>query len=332
MKISLDGGALCGSGRFGNYFFSENLIKALSIYDKKNDYWIYSFCQRPPWLDRNLVYQDLRPKKLWMNFRVALEENLFPKDVFLALNQSLPFFFRSKKIISFSHGLSFHFYPKYYPDSVNKMAKQLEDIVGRSDKIVVSSKKVEKEIANIFPKLNKIEVIPFGVPFDMLVNSSCQKKDYFLFVGMNHPIKNIEFLVKVFKKFISDKKYRHFKLRLVGDYSDYADNKNVFSLGNLDRINLKRQYSQATAYLTASYYESFNLPVLEALSCGTQVVGMASAIIPEFDPYVLSAKDEEQFVSNMSKTVEERTVSEAKKIKEKFSWKKYVESLLKLYD
>jgi hypothetical protein len=37
MKISLDGGALCGSGRFGNYFFSENLIKALSIYDKKND-------------------------------------------------------------------------------------------------------------------------------------------------------------------------------------------------------------------------------------------------------------------------------------------------------
>ena len=50
------------------------------------------------------------------------------------------------------------------------------------------------------------------------------------------------------------------------------------------KVNLK--ISNATALLTASHYESFNFPVLEALSQGCPVIGLKSAIIPEFKPYV----------------------------------------------
>ena len=82
MKISIDGGALRQKNiqRFGTSIFSENLIIALQIYDKKNQYKVYTF-------------KNLKPKLLWMKGRVSLEELREKQDVFLALNQALPLFY-----------------------------------------------------------------------------------------------------------------------------------------------------------------------------------------------------------------------------------------------
>ena len=83
MRISIDGGALCGA-RFGNYIFTENLIKAFGKYDQKNHYDIYSFCHSPTSknLPENLRYLELYPKKFWMKIRVSLEEAKNKNDIF----------------------------------------------------------------------------------------------------------------------------------------------------------------------------------------------------------------------------------------------------------
>jgi glycosyltransferase involved in cell wall biosynthesis len=96
------------------------------------------------------------------------------------------------------------------------------------------------------------------------------------------------------------------------------------------RKALRVLYQKATALLTTSFYESFNFPVLESLSQGTQAIGLREAIIPELRPYVRLADDMDEFIDLMKKAFM-RPLKVKKEIGRVFSWKKYVNELVKLY-
>lgn len=343
MKISIDGGGLCAqiSTKFGNYTFVKNIFQALLKYDKKNYYSIYSFCPIP--FDIHLTslwqYKILLPTRLWMKLRVSIEEYLDRKDIFLGLNQAIPLYTHAK-IISFSHGLSYYYFPHLYRESYARLTTQLIPMVKNSAYIVVSSEKVKAEMKEAYPWYKHVISIPYGIPFDMandtpIVRSYIERNDkYFLFVGMNHPIKNIHFITGAFLKFRSVKKYKDYRLILVGPMRMKNSTKNgIQVLQGVSRDELKRLYRQATAYLTSSLYESFNLPVLEALSQNCPVIGLPSAIIPEFEPYVSLAESKDTFVNSMVDAAEGKNKEiDTIKINQLFSWEKYVNRLIKLYD
>ncbi len=344
MKISLDGGALCAGPkkRFGNYIFTKNLILALLKFAPFNHYYIYSFCQKPKFIKegKNLIYKNLKPRIFWSKLRVSLEELSEKKDYFLALNQSLPLI-TSGKIISFSHGLSFYFFPKLYPDSFQQLKTQLDQMVSRSEKIIVSSYKVKEEIQSIKAVADeKIVVFPYGVPFDMIEDNLKLKiqreklpEKFFLFVGMGHPIKNIDYIVNRFKEFKGLKQAKDYRLVLVSDISTINSGNEVIIVNNISRDQLKKLYQKATALLTASLYESFNLPVLEALALGCPVIGLKSAIIPELSSYVNLCESEEEFVLMMKKAMVNKLKSvKTKEIIKKFSWENYIFQLLRLFN
>lgn len=163
----------------------------------------------------------------------------------------------------------------------------------------------------------KIIILPFGVPFDMGNTNIKNKNKYFLYVGMDHPIKNINFIKESFKKFKESKEFKSYKLILVTK--------------NCSRKKLRWLYRNATALLTASHYESFNFPVLEALSQGCPVIGLKSAIIPELKPYVNLVNNLDEFVKNMKKITTKPNVKSINQLHTKFNWKNYVNNLVKLY-
>ncbi len=307
MKISVDGGALNpkNSQRFGTAVFSENLVTALKLYDKKNQYYIYTF-------------GNLKPKLFWLKGRVSIEEFINKKAVFLALNQAIPLYV-SGKIISFCHGLSYYFYPQYYSKKdYNRLNKQLKEMIKQSDKIIVSSVKIKKELVSINRLIDtKIFVLPFGIPLDMKRGGIKKKKKYFIYVGMDHPIKNINFIKKAFNEFKKNKKYNDYKL--------YILTKNII------RQKLRKLYQQATALLTSSHYESFNFPVLEALSQGCPVIGLDPAIIPELRSYVNVCKNQKEFIKNMKTIKIKPDKVSISKLRSAFNWKKYVKNLVRLY-
>ena len=323
MKISIDGGALCeNKNRYGNYVFSRNLITALYLYDQRNDYTVYGFCMKPSWLKerQRFRYQQIMPKRFWSSVRLSIEQIVHPNDIFLALNQAIPLY-TSEKVITFCHGLAYYFYPQYYSkEDVIRLNKQLKEIIKRSNKIIVSSQKVKDELVSINQLIDrKIQVIPFGIPFDMdnsIKRKVSKSKDkFFLYVGMNHQIKNIEFIKRACKEFKKNKKYKDYKLY------------NITT--NLLRNKLKKLYQSATALLTASHYESFNLPVLEALSQGCPVIGLKSAIIPELKKYVNVATNKKMFVKLMIKAGNNTLKTNfSKEIKRKFTWKNYVKMII----
>ncbi len=320
MFISVDGGSLCQRFYTGNRVFTENLLKSCALYDKKNQYIVYTFCHKKIKLGKNIHLKKITPTFGWAKFQLSKEELFFPKNIFLGLNQSIPFYV-SGKIISFSHGLSFYFYPQYYPDSAKKMKSQLDQMVKKSTYLIVSSKKVLNELQEIYPEKfhNKFKVIPFGVPFDMILRqkSKNKKSNYFLFVGMNHPIKNIEFLQKIFGDF---KKKISKKINLIKITKSTS------------RQKLRKLYQQALALVTVSYYESFNLPVLEALSQNCPVIGLKSAIIPELREFVNIADDREQLEDYLEKAVNNQLKEiNIQSLYKKFNWKDYLNQLTNLY-
>jgi glycosyltransferase involved in cell wall biosynthesis len=330
MKISVDGGALNqkNNQRYGTGVFSDNLVKALKKYDKKNQYQIYSF-------------KNLKPKLFWMKGRVSIEEIKNKNDIFLALNQALPLYV-SGKIFSFCHGLSYHFFPELYPkDQVERLNKQLNEMVKRSDKIIVSSKKVKNELTSMYRYIEtNIFVLPFGIPFDMLdkpafAKATAVKEKYFLFVANNQPIKNIDFVLEVFKQLRLDKQFEDYKLHFVGDWKKYENKRQgIVEFKNISRTKLRSLYHNATALLTASYYESFNFSVLEALSQGCPVIGLKSAIIPELKPYVNVVNNLDEFVKKMRKITNTSIyppISSQDQLYTQFNWKNYVKNLVKLY-
>ncbi|GAB4219285.1 MAG: hypothetical protein Fur009_4670 [Candidatus Microgenomates bacterium] len=304
MKITVDFGASYGQGFFGTKIFSLNLRQAIEEYDKKNQYIFYDF-------------KNVKPKFFWNKIGLSLAELKNRSEVFLALNQSIPFY-TNGKIISFSHGLSFYFYSQYYPKrDVDRLKNQLDEIVEKSDKIIVSSLKVKNEFLEIYNQnvAEKIIILPFGIPFDILkVKNKLKRKKYFLVVGGNQPVKNFSFIKKIFDKF--NKKYKNYQL---------------INADNIQRDQLINYYQQATALLTASYYESFNFPVVEALALGCPVIGLQSAVIPELKEFVNVAKNEDEFLKLMVDLPKKPTKKIIDQLKNKFSWKKYIYKLVKLY-
>lgn len=334
MNISVDAGGLCIRQGFGNFTFSNNFIKALIKYDKENQYLLYSFCKKNHSLKLkdNFKYKLLRPKRFWMKGVVTVEEIRNSNDVFLALNQASPLFSTSY-IVSFCHGLSYYFYPKYYKKDYKRLTNQLNNMINKSNVIIVSSERVKKEINSIFSKTRKIKIVPFGIPFDLKEFKEKKRKKQFLFCGMNNEIKNVDFIINSFLIFISDKKYADYKLILVGPFQKQAKVcKNISCKPYLSRNKLIDLYRKSIAYLTASYYESFNFPVLEALSQKCQVIGLKTAIIPEFEKYVNTARNKKEFVDKLIEVAEKKNIYiNRKELTRDFSWKKYVKEIKKCY-
>ncbi|MBI1862519.1 glycosyltransferase family 4 protein [Candidatus Microgenomates bacterium] len=338
MRISLDAGALCGGAdaRYGTYIFTENMIEALSRYDKQNTYIAYTFCDIADTKQQNISYKKL-PKKMWMSYHVTAHEIMEPNDVFLGLSQALPLVSKAR-IFTFLHGLSFLFYKDMYEDLYPRLKKQLEMALRASDVIFVTSSKISEELHVRYDYDNAVVIQP-GVPFDMEhtvttdVKYALPRPNYFLFVGMNHPIKRVDLLVDHFRTFRTKSKFKDFALFLAGNFQDlHNPAEGIYAFPTVSREMLRYLYAHARAYVTASQYESFHFPVLEALSQKCPVIGYQTAIIPEMKPFVMSAHNERDFIYWMEQLAHRNPIlPDLYKLYERFSWKKTVNTVKRYY-
>jgi glycosyltransferase involved in cell wall biosynthesis len=169
--------------------------------------------------------------------------------------------------------------------------------------IITDSEHAKNDIIK-FWKINskKITVIPLGLsnryaPVNevRLLKKIKAKfdlpKNYILYLGNFKPHKNVESLVKAFKKI--ENKFPKYKLVLAGPLDEYGQNiKNISSkLGLIDKVIFtdtirekdcpEALLSLAEIFVFPSLYEGFGLPPLEAMACGTPVVASNVTSVPE---------------------------------------------------
>lgn len=175
------------------------------------------------------------------------------------------------------------------------------------------------------------------------------KKEFIFFLGNTDPKKNVPRTLKAYSIYLSKSKEKkplliadltEDKLDLILKEQQIENIKPYLSFpGYIPNTDLPYLYNDSFAFLYTSLRESFGIPMLEAMACGTPVIASNTSAIPEIigENGLLVNPFEENDIANMLLKLEEDRVFYSNTIQyglnriNKFSWKKSAEELMKIY-
>jgi len=249
-----------------------------SLFHKLEPYRILEFLYLTPWL---LI------RSFWFLLRNTKKINVIHAQGFNAafIGKILSKIFNKRFIVS-THAI-------YKLTSQSLMAKLVKWILKSADKILTLSKQSKEELIKIGLPETKVDVYRYWVNqsvFKPLNKNDAKKqlrwngKFVVLFVGRFIKIKGTDLLLKVAKQVSKD-----IYFAFVGDGSLEEEinqvcneTSNTLFIGRINNRDLPLYYNAADVFCIPSQYEEgFGRVILEALSCGTPVVGSNRGAIPE---------------------------------------------------
>ena len=177
---------------------------------------------------------------------------------------------------------------------------------------------------------------------------------YILYVGAEHPRKNLNNLLKAFGRLKQEGDFRGLKLVKVGKAGGQEVDFRKETLLAIETLNLRNEviftervsneelaayYSNAECFVFPSLYEGFGFPPLEAMSCGCPVISSSVSSLPEVvgeaalqvkahDIYELVKAIQETLTN---KNLRRKLIQEGFKQARKFSWKHAAQETLQVY-
>lgn len=370
MKIAID----CHTLEVENWAGKEqalfNILKALTLADKENEYILYfrkPIIKKISLPDKRQVKSFNFPTPFW--HLVVLFDLLFisrVKILFVPCAYLLPalkFFIPSVVLL---HDLT-AFIPEiketHEKNLILKEKLFVELALKKAHTIISVSQSTKNDCLKyfkIFPE--KIKVVYPGnknhlrpikdhEEIDKVLKEYKLPEKFLLSVSTLEPRKNIENLIKAYQVYLNANPHFHFPLLLVGKKGWYY--KNFFQLvsqlkledkviftGYLPEEVLPFLYSRAEVVLYPSLYEGFGSPVLEAMSCGAPVITSNNSSLPEVagdaailvNPYEISEIKLaiEKVLSN--ETLRNDMIRKGLIQAQKFSWSKFVGELLIIFN
>lgn len=172
---------------------------------------------------------------------------------------------------------------------------------------------------------------------------------YFFFLGNTDPKKNTERTLVAYSKYLTQSDIKR-KLLMADLDPEYLNGiierngienirENIVMPGYIVNSDLPYIYNNAFAFLYTSLRESFGIPLLEAMACGTPVITSNTSSMPEIggkDAILVNPESSDEITAMMLRLETDQTFyNEQKQIglerAKLFSWKKTAENLLKLY-
>jgi len=285
--------------------YARNLAFHLLQVDRRNHYtFLYVNQARCGEFGRheNLseVVLPLRNKFWWDQVTVARYARRHAIDVILSTKYAVPLFTRAKTAMVF-HATEWFVYPHFYPRLdvlYNKIFLPL--YIRKAAAVSSVSNYTSRDMAR-FVKFDpdKVFVIHTGVDpafkpvTGLAALAACRKKfglsdRFILFVGKNYPGKNIPNAARAFQ-IIRERLPFPVKLVAVGKlgpehfqgFVDAQTLKDIRFTGWVDQREMPALYSLADVLFFPSFYESFGIPIVEAMSTGCPVVTSETGACPE---------------------------------------------------
>ncbi|MBO4811310.1 MAG: glycosyltransferase family 4 protein [Prevotella sp.] len=173
---------------------------------------------------------------------------------------------------------------------------------------------------------------------------------FLFFLGNTDPKKNTERTLVAYSRYLKKSKVKR-KLLMADLSPDYLDaivrnnaieniRNNMVVPGYIDNKDLPYIYNSAFAFLYTSLRESFGIPILESMACGTPVVTSNTSSMPEIggtDAILVDPEDVGQITAmlleleNNPAFYEEKRRAGLERVKS-FSWRRTAEQLLNLYE
>jgi D-inositol-3-phosphate glycosyltransferase len=234
-------------------------------------------------------------------------------------------------------------------------------IVASANRVIASSEHERQSLIDLYAgRRDRIAVIPCGVDlqrFQPIDRAEAQARlglsgDVALFVGRMDPIKGLDVLLHAINLL---KSHEDLTLVVVGGSGREDEmqrnqalvrslgiDRQVQFRGAVPQAELRYYYSAATVLVVPSHYESFGLAAVEALACGTPVIGSLVGGLPTVihdgeNGFLVPWRQPAEFAARIERLIgnspeRQELASRARTSVLKFGWDAVADRVLRVYE
>jgi len=372
MRIGIEGQRLFRAKKHGMDFVALELVKNIQHLDRDNEYFVFvkpdeDICLQST-ENMSIVALGGGPYPTWEQHALPHAVKQYKCDLLHCTSNTAPLYNPAPMIVTlhdifylenvslFNKGFSTYqkfgnMYRRYIVPAIVKKAKR----------IITVSNSEKKRIINYFHlRDNQVSVVYNGVSLNFKPVTDLKTLDeirakyslpekFIFFLGNTDPKKNTKGVVTAFSRYVGETT-NPIQLVIV-DYPQEDLERILMEIQNPDLINhihrldyiknvdLPGIYSMADVFLYPSFRESFGIPILEAMACGTPVITSNVFSMPEVagDAAVLiDPTDPVDLAQAMQKVIADPDFSKAISAKgfeqfTRFSWAKMAKDYMEIY-
>jgi glycosyltransferase involved in cell wall biosynthesis len=368
MRIGIEAQRIFRKNKHGMDYVVLEEIKELQKMDTKNDYFVFV----APGEDRCLEdTRNVHIMEIGNGFYPMWEQIALPRAIkelnldilhctsntaplrckvpmILTLHDIIFLEARDKSNHSFYQNLGW-FYRRLVIPRILKKCKRIITVSEFELNNIVSKLSIPRErIAMIYNGYN--EWFRPSIEADFTYQKYIDQSGYFFFLGNTDPKKNTERTLIAYSKYLEKSDVK--RQLLMADLDKFYLN-DILSRNGIEHIrkkiiipgyivngDLPNIYNNAFAFLYTSLRESFGIPLLEAMACGTPVITSNTSSMPEIGgPHAIlvNPEDPEEIAQMMLKLEKDDGFYRQQEIvgierAKLFSWKQTAERLLEIYE
>ena len=368
MRIGIEAQRIFRTNKHGMDYVVLEEIKELQKSDARNEYFVFV----APGEDRCLkdsknvhiieIGNNFYP--LWEQFSLPRAVNQLNLDMLHCTSNTAPIRCKVPLILTL-HDIIFleprdksnkSFYQdmgwRYRRFVVPRILKKCKRIITVSDfeynNIITKLQIPEEKMVMIYNGYNKwfrpVE------DTELIYQQYIEEPGYFFFLGNTDPKKNTERTLIAYSKYLemSDVKRKLLMADLDKGYLDEIIDRNdignirdhIVMPGYIKNADLPYIYNNAFAFLYTSLRESFGIPLLEAMACGTPVITSNTSSMPEIggsevimvNPLNVNEITEKMLLLEKDKALYQKQKDIGIIRAQQFSWEYTAEQLLMVYE
>ena len=368
MKIAIEAQRIFRENKHGMDFVALEVIRHLQMIDKDNEYFIFvgpgnDFQGLNESENFHFIKLENSNYAIWEQLYLPCAVKKIKPDLLHCTSNTAPICCktplvltlhdiiflekRNTKSLSAYQNLGWYYRRFVVPKILNKCKKVITVSEYEAQKIRASLPNLKPEIQAVyngysshFKKIDNPESI---------VKRYIPRRDFIFFLGNTDPKKNTLKTIKAYS--IYAKRVFNPLPLLIADLrreviDDILKQENIefikhliFAPGYISNKDLPYIYNGARIFLYTSLRESFGIPMLEAMACGTPVVTSNTSAMPEIAGIGASLVDpfkEEEIASMIIRLIDDKDYYQLQvnygleRVKQ-FSWSKTAQELLNIY-
>jgi len=365
--------------RRGVGIYTKNLMDHLLALDKKNEYVLFYYNPKylgryaryehvreklvqPP---LNLTFgefsfPDALSRFIWDQVKIPIEAKREGVDLLFNPADSVPLFARCKTIMVL-HGSEWLTHPQFFRFYDRIYSRIMLPLYYKKANLFLTNSDTNKRNFVNFLKVSpdKIKTIYFGVTprfrhidDDIFLKKAREKyhlpERFILYVGRIYPGKNFGNIIRAFStihtslphKIIVAGSPRYGYQREFASIEKLGLQGKIIFVGWVPEEDLIALYNLADLFIFPSFFESFGIPLLEAMACGCPAIASQTSALPEIaggaaflvNPYspdeIAEAIKKVLTEEKLRKELIERGLNRAKE----FSWEKCARETLAVFE
>jgi len=291
MMVGIDGTPAIRQVATGTEVYARSIIEALAVSRGPRTMRVYANAiEAPPWLPAGVEWRGIPFPRAWSHWRLRQALRRERPDVSFIPSHVLPFGLGLKSVVTIhdiGHRREPHAYSRtarWYLEATTRYAAR------RANRLIAVSKSTADDLVRFYHVPGgRISMVHSGVDPRMQPQDPARVDEvlrglgiggaYFLYVGRNHPRKNLGMLRRAFDE--ARRRGLEAELVLAGPGHVEASAGAVRMLAYVPPDDLPALYAGAIALTIPSRFEGFGFPALEAMRCGTAVIGSTAGALPE---------------------------------------------------